>query len=574
MKKNKKQKRNSGIQKKLLSIILPLFLLSFAVTSVLIFVNSANIILSTSQRTLIKEADSNLKTVTIELLSTTKSTSVAQAYTQLFVPKTREALYNDISQIKVMDVGSVFLVDTETLEILSCSDETYVGTVLTDYESDSFYGEIYSIIESGSTDINTAYDGLERNYVIVSYMDGAPWALVSYLPTNYLLSDLMTLMYFIIAVFVIVLIIVAVVVKITLKNMLKPIESLTNTITTISDGDFTVDIQSKGNDEIAVMSSSLKDFVSIMREVITDIRGISDQLASSSSNTKEIAGQLNVASASQAESMGDVKFTLDQLASSVQNLAEHAATLSSVVTETNSKGENAKTNMQLTVDVASKGRSEMETVGTTMESIVDSIKGLKGIVIRVSESTEQINSMVTLISNIAVQTNLLSLNASIEAARAGDAGKGFAVVAEEIRNLAEMSANSASQIGEIISQVNDEVSGMVEQTETSVSYVEENSRKITATCDIFENIYDNVSRTNDILSDIVERINQVDDVASNIAALSEEQSASTEEILASTEVLADNSVKFADESSSVAVSADQVSEASFTLTEHMKRFKI
>jgi methyl-accepting chemotaxis protein len=471
-------------------------------------------------------------------------------------------------------VGSVFLVDTETLEILSCSDETYVGTVLTDYESDSFYGEIYSIIESGSTDINTAYDGLERNYVIVSYMDGAPWALVSYLPTNYLLSDLMTLMYFIIAVFVIVLIIVAVVVKITLKNMLKPIESLTNTITTISDGDFTVDIQSKGNDEIAVMSSSLKDFVSIMREVITDIRGISDQLASSSSNTKEIAGQLNVASASQAESMGDVKFTLDQLASSVQNLAEHAATLSSVVTETNSKGENAKTNMQLTVDVASKGRSEMETVGTTMESIVDSIKGLKGIVIRVSESTEQINSMVTLISNIAVQTNLLSLNASIEAARAGDAGKGFAVVAEEIRNLAEMSANSASQIGEIISQVNDEVSGMVEQTETSVSYVEENSRKITATCDIFENIYDNVSRTNDILSDIVERINQVDDVASNIAALSEEQSASTEEILASTEVLADNSVKFADESSSVAVSADQVSEASFTLTEHMKRFKI
>lgn len=574
MRKKKNQKRNSGIQKKLLCIILPLFLLSFAVTSVLIFVNSANIILSTSQRTLIKEADSNLKTVTIELLSTTKSTSVSQAYTQLFVPKTREQLYSDIAQIKVMDVGSVFLVDTETLEILSCSDEDYVGTVLTEYESDSFYGEIYSIISSGSTDINTAYDGLERNYVIVSYMDGAPWALVSYLPTSYLLSDLMTLMYFIIAVFVIVLIVVAVVVKITLKNMLKPIESLTNTITTISDGDFTVDIQSKGNDEIAVMSSSLKDFVSIMREVITDIREISDQLASSSSNTKEIAGQLNVASASQAESMGDVKFTLDQLASSVQNLAEHAATLSSVVDETNTKGESAKVNMQLTVDVASQGRNDMELVGTTMESIVDSIKGLKNIVIRVSESTEQINSMVALISNIAVQTNLLSLNASIEAARAGDAGKGFAVVAEEIRKLAEMSAESASQIGEIITQVNDEVSGMVEQTETSVSYVEENSRKITATCDIFENIYDNVSRTNDIISDIVDRINQVDDVAANIAALSEEQSASTQEILASSEVLADNSLKFADESRSVSTSADEVSEASFTLTEHMKRFKI
>jgi methyl-accepting chemotaxis protein len=574
-KKQAKHKKTFGIQKKLLYIILPLFILSFGITSALIFIDSANIILSASQRTLEKEADSNLKTVTIKLLTSTGSTSVEQAFSQLTLyPNTRTELYNDVAQIKVMDEGRVFLVDTRSQTILAHSDSEYVGTILTQYDSDSFYGEISSVFQSGSTEINTIYDGFERNYVIVSYMDGAPWALVSYIPTNYILSDLGPLLIFIIAVFIIVMIIAITVVSLTVRNMLKPIKELTHTITTISDGDFTADIDTKGNDEITVMSASLKEFVAIMREVISDIRNISDQLETASSTTKNIAGTLNDASASQAESMSDVKITLDQVASGIQTLSEHATTLSNVVTETTSKGRNARTNMQQTVDVASKGRAEMETVGTTMESIVESIKSLKNIVVRVSESTEQINSMVAMISNISVQTNLLSLNASIEAARAGEAGKGFSVVAEEIRKLAEMSAESASHISDIITQVNNEVSGMVEQTETSVSYVEENSLKITATCDLFENIYDNVSHTNEILTDIVDRINQVDDVASNIAALSEEQSASTEEILASTEVLTENSLKFAADSSKVASSADEVSEASFTLTENMKRFKI
>ena len=92
--------------------------------------------------------------------------------------------------------------------------------------------------------------------------------------------------------------------------------------------------------------------------------------------------------------------------------------------------------------------------------------------------------------------------------------------------------------------------------------------------EIFENIYQNVSETNQILTDIVNQIAHVEDVATNIAALSEEQSASTEEILASTELLADTSLQFSNDSKKLAQDAEEVSEASFTLTEHMRRFKI
>lgn len=272
--------------------------------------------------------------------------------------------------------------------------------------------------------------------------------------------------------------------------------------------------------------------------------------------------------------MGDVKVTLDQVANGIQDLALHAATLSGIVNQTNERGKNAKANMQLTVDVASRGRSDMETVNQTMESIVQSMKQLSATVDEVGRSTEQINSMVEIISDISDQTELLSLNAAIEAACAGEAGRGFAVVAEEIRKLADISSSSASRISEIIAQVNTQVSYMIDQTEQSVSHIEASSGTITASCDIFENIYKNITETDQMLSEIVAEIANVDDVATNIAALSQEQSANTQEILASTDILAESSLQFSADSKEMAQGADHVSDAAFALAEHMRKFKI
>ena len=311
-----------------------------------------------------------------------------------------------------------------------------------------------------------------------------------------------------------------------------------------------------------------------MRSIILDIHSVSDQLGNSSATTKKISDALNQAADSQADSMNDVKTTLNQLATGVQDLALHATTLSGVVDETNQKSSRAKENMQQTVTVASQGRADMEGVNKAMSSIVSAMEQLEAIVDKVGTSTEKINTMVGIISDISDQTNLLSLNAAIEAARAGDAGRGFAVVAEEIRKLAEVSASSASEISETINEVNSQVSYMVQQTEESVTHIKENSEKITVSCGIFERIYENVTETDNMISEIVTEIAHVDDVATNIAALSEEQSASTEEILASTENLTEASRQLSEDSHVVASSADDVSAAAVALSEHMKKFKI
>lgn len=564
-----------SISKKLLLVIIPLFVVAFTATAVLIFTSSSRTILNNSKNALKNEADSNAKTFIINLLFNTTSSNLKHAYLNvIYRQNVLQDLYDSVSTTTIMDDGFAFLVNTETGIILAHPDASIVGTSIYDYGQNTLIGGVAAEIAAGNTELFTPRDGLTEYYAVVSFIEDTPWVLVSCIAQSYILSDLANLFFTVIAVFVVILVIAVLLVSLFLRRTIKPISSLTEMLVTITDGDFTVSMSDKGNDEIALMSRSLNDFVEIMRNVISDIRDISNQLNDSSDSTKQVAETLNQAAASQADSMSDVKVTLDQVASGVQELALHATTLSGVVNDTNRNGEMAKENMRLTVEVASQGRKDMEEVSSAMDSIVTSMGHLEEIVDKVGASTEQINTMVSIISDISDQTNLLSLNAAIEAARAGEAGKGFAVVAEEIRKLAEVSASSAAQIADIINQVNSQVSYMVQQTSQSVTYIRDNSGKISASQEIFENIYKNVTETDQILSDIVSQINNVDDAATNIAALSEEQSASTEEILASTEVLAQASLQFSADSQHVSKSADQVADASFSLAEHMRKFKI
>ena len=569
------KKKIFGIQKKLLITMVPMFVIAFAATIVLIFVNSTKIILSNARHTLLKESESNAKTVTINIMIATGMGDIRDAYREAVdIPVALDFISNSVQEISVMNSGYAFLVNTDDFSIIAHRDDSLTGSIITDYPEGTFLGDVGVQLRAENTNLFEVRDGSESYYAAASYIKRTPWVVVSCVSRDYLLSDLTKLTYLIVGVFAVILLLVITVVSIVLRKTLKPIGTLTSALTTITDGDFSVTIPEKGNDEITVMSRSLNGFVEIMREIIVDIRDISNQLGELSSSSKQISGTLSEAAEGQAESMGDVKVTLDQIANGIQELALHASTLSDVVDETNERGKNAKSNMQLTVDVASRGRSDMETVNQAMESIVLSMKQLADTVGAVGSSTRQINSMVEIISDIAEQTELLSLNAAIEAASAGEAGKGFAVVAEEIRKLADISSSSATKISESISQINTQVTHMMEQTRQSVSYIEANSEKITASCEIFENIYGNVAEADKVLSKIVAEIANVDDVATNIAALSQEQSASTEEILASTELLAESSLQFSSDSKEMARGADHVSDAAFALAEHMRKFKI
>lgn len=572
----------SSIRVKLLGIIIALFIISFSILLLVSFFSTKNTLADSAIRTLRKESQSNVNSIIVDMVTHTSSPTLEGAYIKIFDrPSALWNIYSGVQNMSVMDCGYAFLIDRETGQILATPNLDLKNTIIYEAESGTFLSDVADMLNNLPEDttaempVQNLRDGSDTYYVIAQPFRSMPWVLVSCLPDSYITNELVPTFMSLMAIIVVMLVITLLIAGIVISRTTAPINKLTKVLTDITDGDFSVQIPiPSSKDEISVMSLALRDFVSVMREVITDIREVSNSLSQHSNSTKTIAAELSDSSQTQAESMGDMQVTLDQVAHAITELAQHATTLAEVVDSTSHDGDNANEKMQQTVIVARQGRSDMEQVAETMQSIVGTMKELAEVVTGVGTSTAQIHSIVKVISDISGQTNLLSLNAAIEAARAGEAGRGFSVVADEIRKLAEISSNSATQIANIISQITVQVDDMVKKTDNSVAFIEDNASKVTASCDIFNHIYQNVSSTGDVLEHIVSQIRQVDDVATDIAALSEQQSASTEEILASTHVLADTSLHISDDSKQVETSAETVSHASFTLAEHMRRFKI
>ena len=477
-----------------------------------------------------------------------------------------------VSGINVMDAksGYAFLVDTASNTILAHPDETLNATDIT--QQSAFLKKVADKLGTDQFQICSIKDQKTAYFVAMQPVEGTTWTLVSCVSQSEVFAGLrrMELLYILLAAVAILIAIVALgkVVGVTIS----PIKGLTEGITRITDGDFTVEIEAKGNDEITVMSGALRDYIENMNTVITDIREIAQQLDEKAEVSASTSENLSETAESQAQSMSDMRSTIEQLANAVTELAQNATTLAQVVDTADHHGTEANQKMQGTVENANQGYQDMNAVQKNMEHIVEAMQQLADVVANVGKSTEEINGIINMIGDIASQTNLLSLNASIEAARAGEAGKGFAVVAGEIGNLADDSAKAVHQIGEIIANINGQVGNMVEKTKESASLIQENSTVVNTACQTFNSIYNDITETSEIVTSMIGEIAQVNDVASNMAAISEEQSASAEEISATIDVLATNADQVTSESRQVEECAEVVSGSAATLMEHMKKF--
>lgn len=461
------------------------------------------------------------------------------------------------------------LIDKTDGTILVARDNSLISTKLGAVKDD-FFIAIADKIAKGNYSLGL----LEGNYYVMREIGGTNWLLVSYIPASYITKSVDSLRNTLILIAMISLAIICVIMYINVHLAVKPLRDISKKIKSMSNGDFTIKVTPRGNDEIADIQRSVNVFIQSMRHMINEIISISTQLKSQADMSSGVADNMLDASRTQSGSMSDLNNTMSQFNISINEIARNATELSNFVSETTEDSDIVKEKIDGMVEVSQRGRQDMQRVIDAMTQIRNSIDELVKAINKVGSASNEITGIIGLIGNISEETALLSLNASIEAARAGESGRGFAVVASEISKLADTTANSVDNISVLIKEVDSLIEAAVGQAEVSVGNINESSERIHVAVNTFDEIYGSINEVENVIRKMVEEIEKVNSVAMGVSAVSEEQAASTEVIYNTSEKMVQQANDFETESEKVADGAKVLIQTSDQLTQHMDRFKI
>lgn len=365
---------------------------------------------------------------------------------------------------------------------------------------------------------------------------------------------------------------------ILIRRLVKPLHTLTGVVDCVAMLDLTPneeeEILAERKDEVGLIAKAIRNLNGELREIVGVIKNQGNKL--SESNVQFIQGFTEI-----VETVGNVNIAVEEIATGSTSQAQETTTAGEHIQSIGSAIESNTSN----VGILESSIGRINNLATESSQMLDELAKINswtaetiGVVTeqtdRTNQSAEKINEAVVAIQDIASQTNLLSLNASIEAARAGESGRGFAVVAEQIRKLAEDSANSAEQIEaivhELITNSKDGVSKMRDLSETSQVQAERLDKTKTS----FDDLKHEIESVSTASREIFDQTNSINDlkngvsgVIEQLAAIAEENAASTQETSASMNTLTDNIDRCKDET-------EILSNLSTELNEQTSKFKL
>lgn len=380
----------------------------------------------------------------------------------------------------------------------------------------------------------------------------------------------------------------------------KPLTYVSNELNN-SDGDLRVRLKLDSQDEIGDISRAFNEFIGRVHTLVKQINSSGEIVASSSNKlslnareatkaTQQVATtieQVAAGSKGQAQSVMEIVQVMDEMTQSVQQVATGAGEQSKNVLATN----DMVNDMVQKIDVMVQGMEDVKQIaerngvvaengGQSVERTVEGMLKLKDAVFetasRIHElgnQSQKIGEITEVIGDIAEQTNLLALNAAIEAARAGEHGKGFAVVADEVRKLAERSGKATKEISQLISDIQKGTRVAVESMEVGTTEVEqgvvlarEAGKSLNEIVDGVRAAGENVGKIIGLINDILTGSQEVSKAVNNVAAITEENTAATEQMLAAAQQVNSSIQNVASVSEESAAASEEVSASTEELS--------
>ncbi len=326
----------------------------------------------------------------------------------------------------------------------------------------------------------------------------------------------------------------------------RPLENGVAIANRMAQGDLTVQVVVDSQDETGKLMEAMKTMADNLRTIIGQVACTSTQVASAANQLHTTAERIATGAEEVAAQSGTVATAGEEMSATSSDIARNC--------------QGAADGAQLASQAAQNGAEVVDKTVQVMGQIAEKVQETAGTVASLGARSDQIGAIIGTIEDIADQTNLLALNAAIEAARAGEQGRGFAVVADEVRALAERTTRATREIGEMIKAIQNETKGAVAAMEQGVRQVDTGTTE--------------AARSGEALREILHQINDVAMQVSQIATAAEEQTATTAEISSNmqqiTEVVLQTSVG-AQES---ATAAAQLSSNAEELQRLVRQFKI
>ncbi|MEK6813286.1 MAG: methyl-accepting chemotaxis protein [Nitrospirota bacterium] len=294
------------------------------------------------------------------------------------------------------------------------------------------------------------------------------------------------------------------------RSVKESVDNLRQASLRMAEGDLTFRLNNGSRDEMATVVRSFNEVGDSFSGVLRQLRQATDQIASSAAELSASADEMEKGSGGQATQATRAAAAMEEMSATVVEVAKNASDAARFSGEA--------------TGMAEKGGKVVSETVTGMRAIAQTVENAAFVVETLGKSSHQIGEIVAVIDDIADQTNLLALNAAIEAARAGEQGRGFAVVADEVRKLAERTTKATGEIAAMIRAIQGD-------TQKAVASMKEGTQQVEG----------GVSLANEAgaaLAQIVEGVRKVSEMVSHIATASEEQSSATQEISANVETIA------------------------------------